>query len=61
MMWNHSISFDSDVKLENIRHKVENNIEITQREIMDLPQDVIEVIGTEIFDITSIDELKKYF
>ncbi|OOM78314.1 hypothetical protein CLPUN_19230 [Clostridium puniceum] len=26
-----------------------------------LPQDVLEVIGTEIFDINSIDELKKYF
>lgn len=26
-----------------------------------LPQDVLEVIGTEIFEINSIDELKKYF
>ena len=26
-----------------------------------LPQDVLEIIGTEIFDINSIDELKKYF
>ncbi len=32
-----------------------------KKKIMALPQDVIEVIGTEIFDINSIDELKKYF
>ena len=32
-----------------------------KKKIMELPQDVIEVIGTEIFDINSIDELKKYF
>lgn len=32
-----------------------------KKKIMDLPQDVIEVIGTEIFDMNSIDELKKYF
>lgn len=29
--------------------------------IRNLPQDVLEIIGTEIFDINSIDELKKYF
>ena len=29
--------------------------------IRNLPQDVLEVIGTEIFEINSIDELKKYF
>lgn len=32
-----------------------------KKKIMALPQDVIEVIGTEIFDINSLDELKKYF
>jgi len=28
---------------------------------MELPQDAIEIIGTEIFEINSIDELNKYF
>lgn len=32
-----------------------------KKKIMDLSRDIIEVIGTEIFDINSIDELKKYF
>lgn len=32
-----------------------------KEKIMTLSQDIIEVIGTEIFDINSIDELKKYF
>ncbi|MFT8352298.1 DUF4351 domain-containing protein [Clostridium saccharoperbutylacetonicum] len=32
-----------------------------KKKIMAMPQDVIEVIGTEIFDMNSIDELEKYF
>ncbi|BCZ46412.1 hypothetical protein psyc5s11_24790 [Clostridium gelidum] len=40
------------------RHKA---LEEYKKKIMMLPQDVIEVIGTEIFEINSIDELKKYF
>jgi len=32
-----------------------------KKKIMTLSQDTIEVIGTEIFDMNSIDELKKYF
>lgn len=32
-----------------------------KKKIMALPQDVIEVIGTEIFEMNSINELKKYF
>lgn len=31
-----------------------------KKKIMALPQDVIEVIGTEIFDMESIEDLKKY-
>lgn len=32
-----------------------------KEKIMTLSKDAIEVIGTEIFDINSIEELKKYF
>ena len=32
-----------------------------KKKLMTLSQDTIEVIGTEIFDMNSIDELKKYF
>lgn len=32
-----------------------------KEKIKTLPQDVLEIIVTEIFDINSIDELKKYF
>lgn len=32
-----------------------------KKKIMTLSQDTIEVIGTEIFDMNSIDELKRYF
>jgi hypothetical protein len=28
---------------------------------MNLPKETIEIIGTEIFDMESIDELKRYF
>ena len=32
-----------------------------KKKLMTLSQDTIEVIGTEIFDMESIEELKKYF
>ena len=32
-----------------------------KKKLMILSQDTIEVISTEIFDMNSIDELKKYF
>jgi hypothetical protein len=35
--------------------------EYYKKQLMTLPQETIEIIGTEIFDIESIEELKKYF
>ena len=32
-----------------------------EKQLMMLPQETIEIIGTEIFDMESIEELKKYF
>lgn len=32
-----------------------------KKQLMTLPQETIEIIGTEIFDMKSIEELKKYF
>ena len=32
-----------------------------KKKLMNLSQDTIDVIGTEIFDMGSIEELKKYF
>lgn len=32
-----------------------------KKKLMTLPKETIEVIGTEIFDMESVDELKKYF
>ena len=32
-----------------------------KKQLMTLPKETIEIIGTEIFDMESIEELKKYF
>ncbi|AGF57837.1 hypothetical protein B0P06_003854 [Clostridium saccharoperbutylacetonicum] len=51
----------SEILIKQLIKKFKMVPEEYKEKIRSLPQDVLEVIGTEIFDINSIDELKKYF
>jgi flagellar biosynthesis/type III secretory pathway protein FliH len=51
----------SEILIKKLIKKFKMVPEEYKEKIRSLPQDVLEVIGTEIFDINSIDELKKYF
>ena len=51
----------AEILIKQLTKKFKIIPEEYKEKIRSLPQDVLEIIGTEIFDINSIDELKKYF
>ena len=51
----------AELLISQLIKKFKNVPEDYKKKLMELPEDTIEVIGTDIFDMKSVDELRKYF
>jgi len=51
----------AELLISQLIKKFKNVPEDYKKKVMELPEDTIEIIGTDIFDMKSVDELKRYF